>query len=64
MESILNETSTMMIRKEMKIKDRMFAKNSYMEGFIPWASWVPMPYPYKELLFAKEMYYRGESMTV
>jgi hypothetical protein len=64
MESLLNDTSCEMIRKEIKFKDKMFAKNSYMEGFIPWAPWVPMPYPYKELLFAKEMYYRGESMSV
>ena len=35
-----------------------------MEGFIPWAPWVPMPYPYKELLFAKEMFYRGETLAV
>ncbi len=64
MEAVLSECNNPLLRKEIKIKDKMFAKNSYMEGFKPWAPWVIMPYPYKELLFAKEMYFRGESLSV
>jgi hypothetical protein len=35
-----------------------------MQGFVPWDKWVPMPYPYKEIISARDMFTRGEKMMV
>lgn len=35
-----------------------------LPGFEAWDSWVPQPFPHRELTFARGMYMRGESLTV
>ena len=35
-----------------------------LKGFVPWEPWVPMPYPYKEVLCARDMFTRGEKLIV
>jgi hypothetical protein len=35
-----------------------------MQGFVPWDSWVPLPYPFKEVQYAREMFSRGERLVV
>jgi hypothetical protein len=35
-----------------------------LPGFFPFDKWVPMPFPHKEIAYAKGMYERGENMMV
>ena len=46
------------------VKERMYTSLTKLDGFEPWANWVPMPYPHKALLYAKQMYTRGEKLMV
>ena len=41
-----------------------YSKLVMLPGFRPWEPWVPMPYPHRELTYARGMYMRGENMTV
>ena len=44
--------------------DAAYSKLVQLQGFQPWDSWVPMPFPHRELTFARGMYMRGESLIV
>lgn len=33
-------------------------------GFEPWDEWVPMPYPHRELAFARQLYTKGDKLLV
>lgn len=41
-----------------------YAKTIKLDGFKPWDTWVPMPYPHRELNFARKMYMRGDNLLV
>ena len=41
-----------------------YSKTIKLEGFKPWDTWVPMPYPHRELNFARKMYMRGDNLLV
>ena len=44
--------------------ENAYSKLVQLPGFQPWDSWVPMPFPHRELTYARGMYMRGESLTV
>ena len=44
--------------------DHIYSKFVALSGFDPWAPWVPMPYPHRELTYARGMYMRGENLIV
>ena len=35
-----------------------------LPSFHPWESWFPMPFPHRELTYARGTYMRGEKLTV
>ena len=41
-----------------------YSKLVQLPGFRGWEPWVPMPYPHRELTYARGMYMRGENLTV
>ena len=41
-----------------------YAKTIKFDGFRPWDAWVPMPYPHRELNFARKLYLRGDNLLV
>ena len=48
----------------IKEKDKLYTETTTLVGFVPWEPWVPMPHPFREVLFAKEMIDRGEKLMV
>ena len=44
--------------------ENAYSKMIQLPGFHPWESWVPMPFPHRELTYARGMYMRGEQLTV
>ena len=38
-----------MIAKNEYEFDAVYTKTTKLPGFIPWADWVPLPYPHREL---------------
>lgn len=44
--------------------ENAYSKMIQLPGFSPWDSWVPMPFPHRELTYARGMYMRGEQLTV
>ena len=44
--------------------EQVYSRLMQLQGFSPYDSWVPMPFPHRELTYARGMYMRGESLTV
>ena len=44
--------------------DQIYSKITKLTGFIPWDTWVPMPYPHRELSIVRSNYTRGDKMQV
>lgn len=44
--------------------ESIYSKMIQLPGFSPWESWVPMPFPHRELTYARGMYMRGEQLTI
>ncbi len=40
------------------------SKENSLEGFVPFAPWVPKPYPHREANFLRQCYMRGDNYMV
>ena len=45
-------------------QEAYYTRTKKLPGFVPWDRWVPMPYPHRELTYARCMYHRGENLIV
>ena len=44
--------------------EQIYTRTVKLNGFKPWEKWVPMPFPHKEITYAKGMYERAENLMV
>ena len=51
-------------KQDAEEQENAYATMVQLPGFHPWESWVPMPFPHRELTYARGMYMRGEQLTV
>jgi len=50
--------------KSITYADRHYSQITQFPGFKPWDSWVPMPYPHRQILYAHDMFTNKDKLSV